>query len=217
MVAFQDSLAVFGEVPALALQPAGFLSAPEPHLARAALIDFTAATGPAHLADWRAMAGMRPALALIGASRGALRRTAFALGIDDVLSDLSDGATLRRLIALHSGPPTPIDPDDLPAPGLRLGRGERALLSRLCAAGGRVVEVPELIRAAWGAADINGVNKLRVAVRRLRLAFEPDPAWPRVILSEPGVGYRLMRPPYPGSVPAPAPFHVAMAPEAIIG
>lgn len=56
---------------------------------------------------------------------------------------------------------------------------------------GRVVTHERLLETVWGPAHRHDLNYLRVAVRALRRKLEVDPATPRLIVNEPGVGYRL--------------------------
>jgi two-component system KDP operon response regulator KdpE len=49
-----------------------------------------------------------------------------------------------------------------------------------------------LLEKVWGRAHVEDVEYLRVAIRALRLKIEADPAHPRLIRNEPGIGYRLM-------------------------
>jgi two-component system KDP operon response regulator KdpE len=46
----------------------------------------------------------------------------------------------------------------------------------------------------WGRAYADESHYLHVYVSQLRRKLEPDPARPRYILTEPGVGYRLVDP-----------------------
>jgi two-component system, OmpR family, KDP operon response regulator KdpE len=57
---------------------------------------------------------------------------------------------------------------------------------------GNLLAYNEIIHAVWGDDSIDRQAYLRVAVRRLRRELEPDPAHPRYILTETGVGYRLV-------------------------
>lgn len=68
---------------------------------------------------------------------------------------------------------------------------EFALLATLAAAGGRLLTHAALLEAVWGKAHRDDVEYLRVAIRALRLKLEADPAQPKLILNEPGIGYRL--------------------------
>lgn len=56
---------------------------------------------------------------------------------------------------------------------------------------GRVVTHDRLLELVWGPAHRHDLNYLRVAVRSLRRKLECDPGEPRLIVNEPGVGYRI--------------------------
>ncbi|MFO6448245.1 response regulator transcription factor [Erythrobacter sp. NE805] len=56
---------------------------------------------------------------------------------------------------------------------------------------GRVVTHDRLLETVWGPAHRHDLNYLRVAVRALRRKLEVDPGSPRLIINEPGVGYRI--------------------------
>jgi two-component system KDP operon response regulator KdpE len=55
----------------------------------------------------------------------------------------------------------------------------------------RVISHAQLLRNVWGPAQEQRVDYLRIVVRNLRQKLEVDPAQPRLITNEPGVGYRL--------------------------
>lgn len=69
---------------------------------------------------------------------------------------------------------------------------EYAVLAELAKHPGRVLTHEHLLRSAWGPAQEGQTEYLRVAVRSLRQKLEENPARPRLIVNEPGVGYRLM-------------------------
>jgi two-component system sensor histidine kinase KdpD len=69
---------------------------------------------------------------------------------------------------------------------------EYAVLAELAKHPGRVLGHAHLLRAAWGPAQEKQTEYLRVAVRALRQKLEQDPSHPRLIINEPGVGYRLL-------------------------
>lgn len=75
--------------------------------------------------------------------------------------------------------------------GVHLTPKEYAVLGELAKYPGRVLSHAHLLRTAWGPAHESQIDYLRVAVRGLRQKLEADPARPRLILNEPGVGYRL--------------------------
>ena len=66
------------------------------------------------------------------------------------------------------------------------------VLAELAKHPGRVLTHAQLLRAAWGPAQERQTEYLRVVMRALRQKLEAIPAEPRLILNEPGVGYRLM-------------------------
>jgi two-component system KDP operon response regulator KdpE len=68
---------------------------------------------------------------------------------------------------------------------------EYTLLKTLALHAGRVMTHGQLLREVWGPGYDQGGNLLRVNISKLRHKIEPDPARPRYIVTEPGVGYRL--------------------------
>ena len=56
---------------------------------------------------------------------------------------------------------------------------------------GKLVTHRALLRAVWGPEYEDARQYLHVFVGQLRRKIEPDPAHPRYILTEPGIGYRL--------------------------
>ena len=74
---------------------------------------------------------------------------------------------------------------------VRLSPKEYELLVRLAEGGGRVLTHRQLLTAVWGPAHEHDVQYLRVFIGQLRQKLEPDPATPRIITTEPGVGYRF--------------------------
>jgi two-component system KDP operon response regulator KdpE len=69
---------------------------------------------------------------------------------------------------------------------------EWTLLAELAKHPGRVLTHDFLLRTAWGPAHVGQTEYLRVAIRALRQKLEDVPSEPRLIVNEPGVGYRLM-------------------------
>jgi two-component system KDP operon response regulator KdpE len=74
---------------------------------------------------------------------------------------------------------------------VRLTPTEWALLEVLVRAPGRLVAQQELLHAVWGPAYRTETHYLRVFVGGLRKKLEDDPARPRHLLTEPGLGYRF--------------------------
>jgi len=73
---------------------------------------------------------------------------------------------------------------------LRLSPKEYDLLLALARHAGRVVTHKRLLAAGWGA-DSADTQYLRVYIGLLRQKIESDPGDPKLLLTEPGVGYRL--------------------------
>jgi two-component system KDP operon response regulator KdpE len=75
---------------------------------------------------------------------------------------------------------------------VRLSPKEYELLARLAEADGKVLTHKELLISVWGPAHKDDMQYLRVFIGQLRQKLEPDPSAPRLILTQPGVGYRFM-------------------------
>lgn len=87
--------------------------------------------------------------------------------------------TLKRLVSKHGK-------------AIKLTPKEYDLLALLARHAGRVVTHRQLLAGVWGPAHVEDTQYLRVFVGQLRAKIEDDPAEPRLIRTEPGVGYRLM-------------------------
>lgn len=74
---------------------------------------------------------------------------------------------------------------------LKLTPKEFELLAFLARHGGKVLTHRQILRAVWGPAHEQDTQYLRVYVGQLRAKIEPDPANPDLIVTEPGIGYRL--------------------------
>ena len=74
---------------------------------------------------------------------------------------------------------------------VKLTPTEYDVLRTLVTHAGKVVTHQHLLREVWGPADMDQTHYVRVYVGQLRQKLEADPAQPRYILTEPGVGYRL--------------------------
>jgi two-component system, OmpR family, KDP operon response regulator KdpE len=71
---------------------------------------------------------------------------------------------------------------------------EFELLRLLTRNEGKLLTHKAILEAVWGHAYADESHYLHVYVSQLRRKLEPDPARPRYILTEPGVGYRLVDP-----------------------
>lgn len=75
---------------------------------------------------------------------------------------------------------------------IKLTRKEFDVLSQLAMAPGRVVTHQRIIAAAWPTDQDGHIEYLRIVVRNLRQKIELDPASPKLIINELGIGYRFM-------------------------
>lgn len=69
---------------------------------------------------------------------------------------------------------------------------EYALLRLLVTHAGRVLTHRQLLTQVWGPNAAEQTHYLRVYMAHLRRKLEADPSRPRLIVTEPGVGYRLL-------------------------
>lgn len=69
---------------------------------------------------------------------------------------------------------------------------EFKLLARLVRSAGQVVTHSRLLTDVWGSEYSEHTHYLRLYMAQLRAKLEADPADPRRLLTEPGVGYRLV-------------------------
>ena len=69
---------------------------------------------------------------------------------------------------------------------------EYKLLITLVQHAGKVVTHRQLLREVWGPGYNEESHYLRVYMGQLRHKLETDPTRPRYLLTEPGVGYRLV-------------------------
>lgn len=88
-------------------------------------------------------------------------------------------ADLRRRVVTVAGEEVQLTPT------------EYELLRALVMEAGKVLTHRYLLRQVWGPTHENDVHLLRVNISNLRQKLEPEPARPRYIITEPGVGYRL--------------------------
>lgn len=85
----------------------------------------------------------------------------------------------RRLVTVHGEP-------------VKLTPTEYALLRLMVQHAGRVLTHRQILKEVWGPAYIDESHYLRVYFSQLRQKLEENPALPKHLLTEPGVGYRLV-------------------------
>ncbi len=86
---------------------------------------------------------------------------------------------LARRIVTRKGEPVKLTPT------------EYALLRLLIQHTGKVLTHRQILREVWGPEYENETHYLRVYFAQLRQKLEDDPTLPKIVLTEPGVGYRL--------------------------
>ncbi|KPF66338.1 Fis family transcriptional regulator [alpha proteobacterium AAP81b] len=74
---------------------------------------------------------------------------------------------------------------------VHLSPKEYGVLAELARFPDRVIRHTVILREVWGPAHEDALDYLRIVIRNLRQKLEDDPARPRLIRNEPGVGYRL--------------------------
>src|SRR4051812_30116983 len=117
------------------------------------------------------LARIRVALRHAGRNGEAVGKTAFEYG--ELKVDL---ATRRVFLAQNEVHLTPI---------------EYKLLTTLVRHAGKVLTHRQLLKEVWGPDQVQETHYLRVFMANLRRKLEADPARPRYLLTEQGVGYRL--------------------------
>lgn len=75
---------------------------------------------------------------------------------------------------------------------VKLTATEYALLRLFAQNVGKVLTHRQILREVWGPNYADQTHYLRVYVAHLREKLEPDPATPALLITEPGVGYRLV-------------------------
>ncbi|RYZ03038.1 MAG: response regulator transcription factor [Myxococcales bacterium] len=119
---------------------------------------------------------------LLARLRAALRRAAHAASFDD---KLEVGPLRIHLIERR------VFVDDQP---VALTPTEFSLLHVMARQAGRVVTHRQLLREVWGSKYVDDTQYLRVFMRQLRQKLERNPNRPQLLLTTPGVGYRLKPP-----------------------
>jgi two-component system sensor histidine kinase KdpD len=150
---------------------------------------------------------VRPRLEAIGAAARELRRTN-GDGKEAVSTIGSEALKIDRYVAnlVELGPEgdqRPVDVGDVTidlfnrtvtreGQPVHLTPKEFAVLAELTKHRGRLLTHAQLLRSVWGPAQEKQIDYLRVAIRALRQKLEAEPSQPRLIVNEPGAGYRLV-------------------------
>ncbi|MGA2865820.1 MAG: response regulator [Verrucomicrobiota bacterium] len=75
---------------------------------------------------------------------------------------------------------------------VKLTATEYSLLRLFVQHAGKVLTHRQILKEVWGPNYVEQTHYLRVYIAHLREKLEPDPSRPRLIITEPGVGYRLL-------------------------
>lgn len=150
-----------------------------------------------------------PILVLSARIQEAQKVAALDAGADDYLTKpFGVGELLARVRAmLRRAAISPVPPALVQVGGLALDREahelrldgapvhlsplEFRLLERLAQAQGKVVTHRQLLADVWGTEQVDQLHYLRIYMGHLRAKIEANPAEPRYLLTELGVGYRL--------------------------
>jgi two-component system KDP operon response regulator KdpE len=76
---------------------------------------------------------------------------------------------------------------------VRLTPTEFKLFALLLENAGRVLTHKQLLEKVWGWEYVDDIDHVRIYIWHLRQKIEPDPAHPRYIIAEPGVGYYFQK------------------------
>jgi two-component system, OmpR family, KDP operon response regulator KdpE len=149
---------------------------------------------------------------LLARMRAAARRTPAAEAPPRVqLGDLTVDLAAKRVTRDVEGGSRPRSGDEATASGanpaadggIRLTPTEWHLLEVLLRNPGKLLSHRQLLNDVWGPGYDNAGGNLRLYMAQLRRKLEPDPARPRWLITEPGMGYRY-QPPDPDEVTAAA-------------
>jgi len=102
--------------------------------------------------------------------------------LGDLVIDLAAKRVIRTALA-GDGPAGPAD--------IRLTPTEWHLLAVLLRHPGKLMSQRQLLQEVWGPGYADATGNLRLYMAQLRRKLEPDPARPRWLLTEPGMGYRF--------------------------
>ncbi len=121
--------------------------------------------------------------------------------LDELVARIAAAARRGALIAMPSNAPVIETPDfTIDMSKATVYRGQRQipitptewhLLEILVSHAGELVTQQELLRDVWGAGYEKETQCLRVYVAQRRRKLEPDPAHPRYMVTERGLGYRF--------------------------
>jgi len=134
---------------------------------------------------------------LLARMRAAVRRTGTAedqprIRLGDLIVDLAAKRVTRQAaVPTGGGPAGEARPAGEAQPdGIRLTPTEWHLLEVLLRNPGKLLSRNQLLTEVWGPGYADATGNLRLYMAQLRRKLEPDPARPRWLITEPGMGYR---------------------------
>jgi len=140
---------------------------------------------------------------LLARMRAAVRRTGTAedlprIRLGELVVDLA-AKRVTRQATVPAGSGGPADAGAPPAQGddIRLTPTEWHLLEVLLRNPGKLLSRNQLLTEVWGPGYADATGNLRLYMAQLRRKLEPDPARPRWLITEPGMGYRYQPSPEP--------------------
>jgi two-component system KDP operon response regulator KdpE len=150
-----------------------------------------------------------PIIVLSAREREAEKIAALDLGADDFINKpfgvgelLARMRTALRHRMTRTGETPVLEVDDVAIDNVRhqvsragteikLTPKEFELLSFLARHAGKVLTHRQILTAVWGPAHTADTQYLRVYIGQLRQKIEREPGDPRIIVTEPGIGYRI--------------------------
>jgi two-component system KDP operon response regulator KdpE len=124
---------------------------------------------------------------LLARMRAAVRRIGTSDDLPRIqLGDLTVDLTAKRVIRVGDEPGSET--------GIRLTPTEWHLLEAMLRNPGKLLSQKQLLNDVWGPGYANAAGNLRLYMAQLRRKIEPDPARPRWLITEPGMGYRYQPP-----------------------
>ena len=141
---------------------------------------------------------------LLARMRAAVRRTGTAedlprIRLGDLVVDLAAKRVIRQAPVPAGGDAAgPDAAGTAPAEGIRLTPTEWHLLEVLLRNPGKLLSRNQLLTEVWGPGYADATGNLRLYMAQLRRKLEPDPARPRWLITEPGMGYRYQPDPEAG-------------------
>jgi two-component system KDP operon response regulator KdpE len=128
---------------------------------------------------------------LLAPMRAAVRRTGTPEDLPRIrLGDLVVDLAAKRVIRQAPVPAGRDAAGEAPADDIRLTPTEWHLLEVLLRNPGKLLSRNQLLTEVWGPGYADATGNLRLYMAQLRRKLEPDPARPRWLITEPGMGYR---------------------------